>query len=76
MTAFASFVLPAVLIAASPARAQQSRVPVHSNGGRTSGTVYQIKEGFVYVHGLFLYYTELGQDEPLIAFARRAWRIL
>jgi proline iminopeptidase len=65
LTAFANFVLLAILIA-SPVRAQQSRVPVHSNGGHTSGTVYQIKEGFVDVHGLFLYYAELGQGEPLV----------
>jgi proline iminopeptidase len=36
----------------------------HTNASRSD--VYSIKEGFVDVHGLFLYYTEIGQGDPLI----------
>src|SRR5579864_8419429 len=32
----------------------------------SSSNVYPIKEGFIDVNGLFLYYTEIGQGEPLV----------
>jgi proline iminopeptidase len=36
------------------------------SGRPTGGNVYAVKEGFVDVDGLFLYYTEIGHGEPLI----------
>ena len=36
------------------------------SGRPTRGNVYAVKEGFVDVDGLFLYYTEIGHGEPLI----------
>ena len=36
------------------------------SGGPTGRNVYAVKEGFVDVDGLFLYYTEIGHGEPLI----------
>jgi alpha/beta hydrolase fold len=33
---------------------------------KSSSNVYPIKEGFIDVNGLFLYYTEIGHGEPLV----------
>jgi proline iminopeptidase len=40
--------------------AENSRRP------NSSSNVYEIKEGFIDVNGLFLYYTEIGNGEPLV----------
>jgi proline iminopeptidase len=55
---FACFLLLELLIAVSPLRAGE--LPP------TGRNVHPIKEGFVDVHGLFLYYTEVGEGQPLI----------
>jgi proline iminopeptidase len=53
----------AIVATSSPlARARSMAV----SGGPTERNVYAVKEGFVDVDGLFLYYAEVGHGEPLI----------
>jgi len=62
----ASWTLAITLLGAALwAGAQSYRVaPEHPSSSRRN--VFPIKEGFIDVHGLFLYYTEIGHGEPLI----------
>jgi proline iminopeptidase len=55
----------AVAIVATTSRLARARSMAVS-GGPTERNVYAVKEGFVDVDGLFLYYTEIGHGEPLI----------
>jgi proline iminopeptidase len=63
---FRWFLLFSLISSVSPLRASDSGDTPSGQGKLTRYTVYPIKEGFVDVNGLFLYYTELGQGQPLI----------
>jgi proline iminopeptidase len=54
------------ILSVSPLLAVQSPDTPPDQTPPARSTVYPIKEGFVDVHGLFLYYAELGEGEPLI----------
>ena len=63
---FTPLLLLALFITVTLLRAGE---PLHAASGQvqpTGSNVYLVKEGFIDVHGLFLYYTEVGQGEPLI----------
>jgi proline iminopeptidase len=55
-----------LLVCLSLVNAQQSRSAVSRRTSQTDGNVYGLKEGFVDVRGLFLYYTEVGEGQPLL----------
>jgi proline iminopeptidase len=59
------FLFSSILLV-SPLLARESPDSRSDQTTSAESTVYPVKEGFVDVHGLFLYYTELGQGEPLI----------
>ena len=63
---FACFLLLELLIAVSSSRAGELPPAASGHVNPTGRHVYPVKEGFVDVHGLFLYYTEVGEGQPLI----------
>jgi proline iminopeptidase len=55
-----------ILIAAASARAQPPRGDARLCESSSAPRIYPSREGFLDVHGVFLYYTEIGEGEPLI----------
>jgi len=55
-----------VVLSITPLRASKSMGAMASPKSAAAYPVYRIKEGFVDFNGLFLYYTELGEGQPLI----------
>ncbi len=60
------FLLLSWIVSVAPLRALESPDTPSDQNNPTRVNVYPIKEGFVDVNGLFLYYTELGEGQPLI----------
>jgi proline iminopeptidase len=63
---FRWFLLFSLIVSVTLLRALDSGDTPPDHGKPTGRNVYPIKEGFVDVNGLFLYYTELGEGQPLI----------
>jgi proline iminopeptidase len=59
---FAGFLLLGIFVAASFLQAAEH---ASAASGPNPSNVYPVKEGFIDVNGLFLYYTEIGQGPPL-----------
>lgn len=59
----ANFLTLAIVASGSPLADARSMA---DSGSPPARNVYAVKEGFVDVGGLFLYYTEMGHGEPLI----------
>jgi alpha/beta hydrolase family protein len=60
---FAGFLLLGIFVAASFLQAAEH---ASAASGPNPSNVYPVKEGFIDVNGLFLYYTEIGQGPPLV----------
>jgi proline iminopeptidase len=55
-----------LLVAVLPVGAQKSSPAADHHSASTRRNVYPVREGFVDVRGLFLYYTDIGRGDPLI----------
>jgi hypothetical protein len=60
---FAGFLLLGIFVAASFLQAAEH---ASAASGPNPSNVYPVKEGFIDVNGLFLYYTEIGQGPPRV----------
>src|ERR1700677_2037529 len=65
-TKFCCLFLVSCIVLAAPSLALDSTDTPSDQNNPPGFTVYPMKEGFVDVNGLFLYYAELGEGQPLI----------